>query len=103
MIFDDVFVPRERVFLDGETGLAAVFAHSLGLWERLGGLSGMADGADLMVGLAQLVAESNGLAGEAHIKEKICSVLAGYAWDTSNPYTDKTGRRLKALAEICRG
>ena len=39
VIFDDVFVPNDRVFLDGETGSAAVFAHSLGLWERLGGLS----------------------------------------------------------------
>jgi 4-hydroxybutyryl-CoA dehydratase/vinylacetyl-CoA-Delta-isomerase len=75
VIFDDVFVPRERIFLDGETGLAAVFAHSLGLWERLGGLSGMADGADTLVGLAQLVAESNGLAGEAHIKEKISEMI----------------------------
>ncbi|HTH07803.1 MAG TPA: 4-hydroxyphenylacetate 3-hydroxylase N-terminal domain-containing protein [Ilumatobacteraceae bacterium] len=75
VIFDDVFVPRERVFLDGEVGHAATFAHSLGLWERLGGLSGMADGADLLVGLAQLVAESNGLAGEAHIKEKISEMI----------------------------
>ncbi len=75
VIFDDVFVPRDRVFLDGEVSLAAIFAHSLGLWERLGGLSGMADGADLLVGLAQLVAESNGLAGEAHIKEKISEMI----------------------------
>lgn len=75
VIFDDVFVPRERIFLDGETGLAAVFAHSLGLWERLGGLSGMADGADTLVGLAQLIAEANGLAGEAHIKEKISEMI----------------------------
>ena len=30
---------------------AALFAHSLGLWERLGGLAGMADGADVLVGL----------------------------------------------------
>jgi 4-hydroxybutyryl-CoA dehydratase/vinylacetyl-CoA-Delta-isomerase len=56
VIFDDVFVPAERVFLDGEVASAAVFAHSLGLWERLGGLTGMADGADVMVGLAQLMA-----------------------------------------------
>ena len=61
VIFDDVFVPNERIFLDGEVAHAAVFAHSLGLWERLGGLSAMADGADVMVGLAQLIAEANGL------------------------------------------
>lgn len=36
------------------------------------------------------------------IKQKICSILAGYAWDDSNPYTEKTARRLRVLAEICR-
>ncbi|MFV0260498.1 MAG: 4-hydroxyphenylacetate 3-hydroxylase N-terminal domain-containing protein [Acidimicrobiales bacterium] len=75
VIFDDVFVPNERVFLDGETAQAGVFAHSLGLWERLGGLTSMADGADVLVGLAQLIAEANGLAGVAHIKEKISEMI----------------------------
>ena len=75
VVFEDVFVPNERIFLNGEVSQAAVFAHSLGLWERLGGLSGMADGADLLVGLAQLVAEANGLGGEAHIKEKISEMI----------------------------
>ena len=75
VIFDDVFVPTERVFLDGEVASAATFAHSLGLWERLGGLTGMADGADVLVGLAQLMAEANGLAGQAHIKEKISEMI----------------------------
>ena len=75
VIFDDVFVPNERIFLDGETPYAAVFAHSLGLWERLGGLSSMADGADQLVGFAQLIAESNGLAHVGHIKEKISEMI----------------------------
>lgn len=75
VIFDDVFVPSERIVLDGITSQAAVFAHSLGLWERLGGLSSMADDADLLVGLAQLVAEANGLAGIGHVKEKISEMI----------------------------
>ena len=75
VIFDDVFVPKERIFLDGEVSQAAIFAHSLGLWERLGGLSSMADGADVLVGLAQLMAEANGLAGAAHVKEKISEMI----------------------------
>ena len=49
VIFDDVFVPYERVFLDGETAFAAVFAHSLGLWERLGGLSAFVEEADQLL------------------------------------------------------
>ena len=75
VIFDDVFVPNERILLDGITAHAAVFAHSLGLWERLGGLSGMADDADRIVGLAQLIAEANGTAGVAHVKEKISEMI----------------------------
>ena len=75
VIFDDVFVPTERIFLDGETAYAAVFAHSLGLWERLGGLSAFVDEADTLVGLAQLVAEANGTAGISHVKEKISEMI----------------------------
>jgi flavin-dependent dehydrogenase len=36
------------------------------------------------------------------VKAMICSILAGYAWDESNPYVTKTKRRLATLAEICR-
>jgi 4-hydroxybutyryl-CoA dehydratase/vinylacetyl-CoA-Delta-isomerase len=71
VVFDDVFVPWERVFLDGETADAALFAHSLGLWERLGGITAMVRQADELVGLAHLVAEANGLSGVSHIREKI--------------------------------
>ena len=75
MIFDDVFVPKERVFLDGNPELAGVFAHSLGLWERLGGLSAMASSYDALVGFAQLISEANGLDRVGHIKEKISEML----------------------------
>jgi 4-hydroxybutyryl-CoA dehydratase/vinylacetyl-CoA-Delta-isomerase len=75
VIFDDVFVPTERVFLDGDTAFAAVFAHSLGLWERLGGLSAFVEEADQLVGFAQLVAEANGTAGIGHVKEKISEMI----------------------------
>jgi 4-hydroxybutyryl-CoA dehydratase / vinylacetyl-CoA-Delta-isomerase len=71
VVFDDVFVPHERVFLDGETENAATFAHCLGLWERLGGITAMVRQADELVGLAQLIAEANGLAGISHVREKI--------------------------------
>jgi 4-hydroxybutyryl-CoA dehydratase/vinylacetyl-CoA-Delta-isomerase len=75
VMFDDVFVPNERIFLDGQFAQAAVFAHSLGLWERLGGLSAMAEEGDQLVGFAQLIAEANGLAKESHIKEKISEMI----------------------------
>jgi hypothetical protein len=33
-------------------------------------------------------------------RQKICAILAGYAWDQSNPYVTEP-RRLKTLAEFC--
>ncbi|TDC44791.1 4-hydroxyphenylacetate 3-hydroxylase [Actinomadura sp. KC345] len=75
VIFDDVFVPHERVFLDGQTEHAAVFAHSLGLWERLGGVSFMVIQADELVGLAHLIAESNGTSRVSHVREKIDEMM----------------------------
>lgn len=36
------------------------------------------------------------------IKAMICSVLAGYAWDTDNPCVREPQRRLKVLSEMCR-
>jgi 4-hydroxybutyryl-CoA dehydratase/vinylacetyl-CoA-Delta-isomerase len=75
VVLDDVFVPSHRVFLDGEVQHAGVFAHALGLWERLGGLSFLAEEADQLVGFAQLIAEANGLAGVGHIREKIPEMI----------------------------
>jgi len=34
------------------------------------------------------------------VYESLCSVLAGYAWDSSNPYVGPSGRRLRALAQM---
>jgi len=36
------------------------------------------------------------------IRAMICSILAGYAWDTNNPYVKDCERRVNTLAEICK-
>lgn len=42
-------------------------------------------------------------AKEPKIHRMICSILAGYVWDSNNPYTGpSSSRRLHALAEMCR-
>ncbi|WP_433218320.1 4-hydroxyphenylacetate 3-hydroxylase N-terminal domain-containing protein [Dactylosporangium sp. CS-047395] len=75
IVFDDVFVPNERVFLAGELEHSATFVHSLGLWERLGSVGSYVRLADTLVGLAQLVAEANGLQKIPHIKDKIAEMI----------------------------
>lgn len=37
------------------------------------------------------------------IKQMISSILAGYAWDTNNPYVKNSRQRLATLAELVRG
>ncbi len=39
---------------------------------------------------------------QPEIKAMICSILAGYAWDESNPYVKNAGVRLQTLVELCR-
>jgi flavin-dependent dehydrogenase len=36
------------------------------------------------------------------IRAMISSVLAGYAWDESNPFVSEAGRRLDVVAQLCR-
>lgn len=36
------------------------------------------------------------------VKRMICAILAGYAWDTSNPYVAEPQRRLSTLVQLCR-
>jgi len=75
VVFDEVFVPNERVFLAGEVEHSATFAHSLGLWERLGSLGHYVDVADTLTGLAQLISEANGLERIPHIRDKIGELI----------------------------
>ena len=75
VIFDNVFVPGDRVFLNGEYRAAATFAHALGLWVRMNGLKNMADEADALVGFAQLIAEANGLERAPNIRDRITEMI----------------------------
>lgn len=75
VIFDNVFVPNERIFLDGETAHAATLAHSLGLWERAAGLGDAGEHADREVGMAALLAEANGVADDPRIKDQLANLV----------------------------
>jgi len=38
----------------------------------------------------------------AGIRGMICAILAGYAWDESNPFVSEAARRLDVVAQLCR-
>jgi 4-hydroxybutyryl-CoA dehydratase/vinylacetyl-CoA-Delta-isomerase len=75
VVFDDVFVPWDRVFLAGEVQLASRLAQSLGLWERTGGLVGAVGTSRLFVGLAQLVTEMQGKERDAICMNTIAELI----------------------------
>jgi flavin-dependent dehydrogenase len=43
-----------------------------------------------------------GVSEDTDVKKMICSILAGYAWDTRNPYVSESDKRLRVLTELCR-
>ncbi|MFD2675918.1 4-hydroxyphenylacetate 3-hydroxylase N-terminal domain-containing protein [Camelimonas lactis] len=75
VIFDDVFVPWERVFLAGEVQLASKLAQSLGLWERTGGVIEAVRMSELFVGLAQLVTEMQGKENDPIAQNSIAELI----------------------------
>lgn len=40
-------------------------------------------------------------ARSSNVRNMICSILAGYAWDMGNPLVRQPERRLRAIAELC--
>ncbi|MHA2429103.1 MAG: 4-hydroxyphenylacetate 3-hydroxylase family protein, partial [Candidatus Hermodarchaeia archaeon] len=75
IIFDDVFVPWEKVFLAGEWEYAGAMANTFATWHRFTGLAYKGPGADLLLGMAQLIADYNGVANASHIKSKITKLI----------------------------
>lgn len=75
VVFDDVFVPWDRVFLAGEVRLASVLAQSLGLWERVGGVVAAVESSRLFVGLGQLVSEMQGKERDQIVQSTIAELI----------------------------
>ncbi len=75
-VFDDVFVPWERVFLCGETPYAGALALGFVEYHRFTAISYKLPLLDLMIGCAMLAAESNGIASAGHVREKLSRLIA---------------------------
>ena len=71
LIFDDVFIPNERIFLKGEWEYAGHIAHMFGNFHRLSAETYKAAELELVAGAAALMAEYNGVASAGHIKDKL--------------------------------
>ncbi len=74
-IFDNVFVPWERVFMAGEWQFAGLLAVMFPVYHRFTAISYRAAMADLMVGLAKLLAEYNGVDDKPHIRRDVVALI----------------------------
>jgi aromatic ring hydroxylase len=77
-VFDDVFVPWERVFLAGEAELAGRVALTFVEFHRFTAVSYKLPLVDVLVGLAAGLAEANGIQRAGHVRDKL-TWLVGYA------------------------
>jgi aromatic ring hydroxylase len=77
-VFDDVFVPWERVFLAGEEELAGPIALTFVEFHRFTAVSYKLPLVDVLVGLAASLAEANGIQRAGHVRDKL-TWLIGYA------------------------
>ncbi|MBE9502234.1 MAG: 4-hydroxyphenylacetate 3-hydroxylase family protein [Dehalococcoidia bacterium] len=71
IVFDDVFVPRERVFMMGEHQFCSRVVEVFGAYHRssYGGCkSGL---GDVLIGAAALIADYQGTSQAAHIRDKL--------------------------------
>ena len=71
MVFDDVFVPNERIFLDGETEFAGMLVERFAGYHRQSYGGCKVGVGDVLIGAAALAADYNGAGKASHIKDKL--------------------------------
>jgi aromatic ring hydroxylase len=74
-IFDDVFVPRDRVFMLREWEAAGILANLFGLYHRFTALSYRQVIAETLLGAAKIMAEQNGIESASHVREKLAHLI----------------------------
>jgi 4-hydroxybutyryl-CoA dehydratase / vinylacetyl-CoA-Delta-isomerase len=75
-VFDDVFVPRERIFMCGEVDFAGLLALTFVRYHRFTAVSYKLPLLELMAGAGYAIAEANGVLRAAHVRDKLTHLAA---------------------------
>ncbi len=70
IIFDNVFIPNEYIFMDGEYEYAAMLVERFTCYHRRSYVCKTGLG-DVLIGAAASISEYNGIANASHIKDKL--------------------------------
>jgi 4-hydroxybutyryl-CoA dehydratase/vinylacetyl-CoA-Delta-isomerase len=71
VVFDDVFVPNDRIFLNGETEFVGMLVERFAGYHRQSYGGCKVGVGDVLIGAAALVSEYNGTEKASHIKDKL--------------------------------
>ncbi len=71
---DDVFVPHDRIFQNGENQLSGPIAYALGLWQRYSAMCYKRHSIRMLAGAASLMAKYNGIDKATHIQDKLFEI-----------------------------
>ena len=96
-IFNDVFVPYDRVFLDRDTKAAGLLALTFVEYHRFTAVSYKLPLVDAICGAAALIADYNGIASAGHVREKFVRLIS-YA-ETLRALVEKAAERCVARGD----
>lgn len=74
-IFDDVFVPNDRIFMNGETEFAGMLVERFAGYHRQSYGGCKVGVGDVLVGAAAVAAEYNGVAKASAVKDKLIEMM----------------------------
>ncbi len=75
-IFDNVFIPHEKVFLDGEYDFSGILAVMFPTFHRFTAISYRAALADFLIGIGKLLAEYNGTDNKPNIMRNMKPLIS---------------------------
>jgi 4-hydroxybutyryl-CoA dehydratase/vinylacetyl-CoA-Delta-isomerase len=75
IIFDNVFVPNERIFLNGETDFTGMLVERFAGYHRQSYGGCKVGVGDVLIGAAALAAEYNGVGRVSHVRDKLIEMI----------------------------
>jgi len=75
VVFDNVFVPNERIFMDGETEFSGMLVERFAGYHRQSYGGCKVGVGDVLIGAAALIADYNGVSIASHIKDKLIEMI----------------------------
>ncbi len=75
LIFDNVRVPKHRVFLQGDWQFAQFVAYAFAAFHRFTAVTYKIPIIEYMTGMGMLVAEANGIQNASHVKEAFVNMI----------------------------